>query len=533
MKAVIYCRVSSEEQVKNLSLGTQEKACREHCERNGWAVDRVFVERGESAKTTDRPELGAALAHCRRNSDQLGAFVVYAVDRLARQTGDHLSLKGALAKLGIELRSVTQAMVGDDSPESEFVETVFAAQAQLDNAQRARRTRLGMRAAAESGRWCWQPPVGYRARHDSATGRHLGLEPDPESGALVAKAFRAVAFGSRVADVAADLQADGLLGSRGLRIAEQTLHRVLRNPLYAGRIVLPRWGIDREAAHEPLVDGPTWARVQRQLGADPNREARPYRRGNPDFVLGGGFLRCESCGSPLTGTWAKGRSARYAYYRCYGCRRLCSRRDVVEGGWVSLLRRLQPSAARWASFRGMVADAYRRATGDLEQRAGRARRRIQAAAAKKARLIDAFVYDQALDERDYRERLDSLRRESAEAEVELATITESSMGLDELLDFAATTIARPADLWESDTSPQRRRILAVAICPAGATYNGEEIATAATCSLFSALGTDEPAKPRVVPPTGALSNRIPVDVALLASEIVAFRGAYGSAPCVT
>jgi DNA invertase Pin-like site-specific DNA recombinase len=30
MRAVIYCRVSSLEQTKNLSLTTQEKACREY-----------------------------------------------------------------------------------------------------------------------------------------------------------------------------------------------------------------------------------------------------------------------------------------------------------------------------------------------------------------------------------------------------------------------------------------------------------------------------------------------------------------------
>ena len=89
MRAVIYCRVSSEEQVANLSLGTQEQACREHCARQGWKVDRVFVERGESAKTADRPELQAAIEHCRSAKRSIEHFVVYAVDRFARQKEDH------------------------------------------------------------------------------------------------------------------------------------------------------------------------------------------------------------------------------------------------------------------------------------------------------------------------------------------------------------------------------------------------------------------------------------------------------------
>jgi hypothetical protein len=44
------------EQTKNLSLPTQEKACREYCARNGYDVDQVFIDAGESAKSTDRPE---------------------------------------------------------------------------------------------------------------------------------------------------------------------------------------------------------------------------------------------------------------------------------------------------------------------------------------------------------------------------------------------------------------------------------------------------------------------------------------------
>lgn len=35
MKAFIYTRVSSEEQVSNLSLDVQEKTCRDYCARNG------------------------------------------------------------------------------------------------------------------------------------------------------------------------------------------------------------------------------------------------------------------------------------------------------------------------------------------------------------------------------------------------------------------------------------------------------------------------------------------------------------------
>ncbi|HBL30998.1 MAG TPA: hypothetical protein DD490_29565, partial [Acidobacteria bacterium] len=68
LRAIIYCRVSSKEQTLNLSLPVQEDQCRTFCQLNGWDVDRVFLERGESAKTANRTELQAALTYLREQN---------------------------------------------------------------------------------------------------------------------------------------------------------------------------------------------------------------------------------------------------------------------------------------------------------------------------------------------------------------------------------------------------------------------------------------------------------------------------------
>ena len=52
MNAVIYCRVSTKEQAeKGFSLEAQEEKCKAFAKANNYAVDKVFIERGESAKT--------------------------------------------------------------------------------------------------------------------------------------------------------------------------------------------------------------------------------------------------------------------------------------------------------------------------------------------------------------------------------------------------------------------------------------------------------------------------------------------------
>ena len=66
MNAVVYCRVSTKEQVSNLSLRTQQERCVEHCTRNGWYVQQVFRDEGESAKTSDRTQFQRMLAFCKQ-----------------------------------------------------------------------------------------------------------------------------------------------------------------------------------------------------------------------------------------------------------------------------------------------------------------------------------------------------------------------------------------------------------------------------------------------------------------------------------
>lgn len=95
--AVIYLRVSTEEQVDNYSLDTQEDICRKEAQRKGYKIIKVFREEGRSAKTINgRPELVEMLHFCKKNKKSLGAVIIYRLDRLSRQTSDYLSIRKTL-----------------------------------------------------------------------------------------------------------------------------------------------------------------------------------------------------------------------------------------------------------------------------------------------------------------------------------------------------------------------------------------------------------------------------------------------------
>src|SRR5258708_875201 len=100
-KAVIYCRVSTKEQVSNLSLSTQQKQCSAYCERHGIDVDRVFIEEGESAKTADRTQFKNLLGYCREKKGRIQFVVVYNFTRFARSSLDHQVTRALLAGQGI------------------------------------------------------------------------------------------------------------------------------------------------------------------------------------------------------------------------------------------------------------------------------------------------------------------------------------------------------------------------------------------------------------------------------------------------
>src|SRR6266496_1402001 len=237
--AVIYVRVSTKEQTENLSLPTQLRACEEYCRRQGYEVLERFHEEGESAKSTDRSQLQNLLTYCRLNKGRAHFVVVFNLTRFARDKYDHFALRAHLKSLGISLRSATEPI--DDTSTGKLMEGVLAAFAQFDNDVRSDRTRAGMRAALELGRWTFLAPLGYL---NAPRWSGKSLMPDPERASLVQRAFErfATARFSKV-EVLAEVTSLGLRTRRGAKVSTQTFDAMLENPLYIGIIDVAEYGV--------------------------------------------------------------------------------------------------------------------------------------------------------------------------------------------------------------------------------------------------------------------------------------------------
>ena len=476
MNAVIYCRVSTKEQVDNLSLSTQERFVGAQTRRvSRFGVARVFVERGESAKTADRPELLAMLEWCRKNKDTVDVVVVYAVSRLARQQYDHHTIRMMLSKYGVSLRSVTEPI--DDSPTGKAMEGMLSVFSQLDNDMRSERTKAGMQARMQLGKWSHKAPMGY------LNSKEPSLEPDPQVAPLIAEAFQRMASGRySLTEVTAYVNALGLRGRNGKPVEAKRLDRILRSPVYKGLIVSKKSAISAQGDFKPIVSEGRFELVQAALERNGKAKA-PRRRIRPEFPLKG-TLRCARCSKPLTASTSKGNGGEYGYYRC---RENCvkARLEDLHDGFVRLLQRLEPTAGVMRLFREIVLDVWKTRGEEARRARGTLQARVDRLLDRKNKLFDLRL-DGKLDEASFDEQLERLQDQIGELRLQLAEAQAEELDVEAMLDFAEYALRNAARLWQGFDVHQRMRFQRL-LFPEGLTFDGDVFGTAKISPVFKLL----------------------------------------------
>jgi site-specific DNA recombinase len=491
--AVIYVRVSTKEQTENLSLPTQLRACEEYCRRQGYDVVERFHEEGESAKTTDRSQLQALLKYCRRHKGKVHFVVVYNLTRFAREKYDHFALHALLKSLGISLRSATEPI--DDTSTGKLMEGVLAAFAQFDNDVRSDRTRAGMKAALELGRWTFPAPLGYL---NAPKWSGSSLVHDPERAPLVRQAFADLATGQYTKqDVIARATDAGLRSRKGLKLSPQSFGQMMRNPIYAGKVESPDYGVSTKGDFDPLVDEATFYRAQGVLDGR-IVVAGTRQRNHPDFPLRA-FVRCGTCGRPLTGSWSKGRNGHYAYYHCQRqCRAVNVSKAALEGAFVDELALLQPTPGYMRLVKDRILYVWEQRRAEAKDRTVEQEKRVKLIQQKLDRLDDAFLFQQSIDVQSYERQRDRLREELAFAKIDHHTEAVDELDVEGILQFAEQILPRASDLWVQASLDYKQRLQQL-FFPEGIAFDGIRFnRTALTAPLFNYLAPSEGADERVV-----------------------------------
>ena len=319
--AVIYLRVSTKEQAERngdpegYSIPAQREACRRRAQTLEAAIVREFVDRGESAKTADRPALKEMLQYVAQH--RIGYVIVHKIDRLARNRADDLAISSVFHEAGAQLVSCSENI--DRTPSGLLLHGIMASIAEFYSQNLAAEVKKGMTQKAKNGGTPALAPIGYLNVRPLVDGREVRtVEVDPIRGPLIAWAFEAYASGEySLRKLADELERRGLTQRETRNQAERPLpanklHHVLTNKYYVGIILYG--GEQYEGKHEPLIDPFTFEAVQQKLDTRRRTGDRAYRR----FHYLKGSLRCGRCKSKLGYCISEGNGGKYEYFFCWG-----------------------------------------------------------------------------------------------------------------------------------------------------------------------------------------------------------------------
>jgi DNA invertase Pin-like site-specific DNA recombinase len=503
MNGVIYCRVSSKEQVAGTSLESQELACREYAARSRIDISKVFIEKGESAKFADRTQLLELMEFCRHKENSVRALLVWKIDRLARNVGDHFNIKASLLKQDVRVVSVTEPI--DENPEGKLLETILAGFAQFDNDLRATRTVQGMSRKIQEGIFPWKPPLGYATVNQPGNKKTKPDQPDQPVFGLLQRVWNEFATGAYTkAEILRLATAWGVRTKKGAPLSKQSLGNMLSTQFYAGIIRDPWSGKEHPGRHLPLVSREIFSQVQAVI-ARRNHSVR-HERVRPEFPLRM-FVRCSECKHYLTGGFSRGRSKYYPYYHCFNrtCPTLTYRRsEVVHQEFLGLLASIAPDRKAIDRVAEQVIVAARnrsKASGALKERR---RLEIERLEEQQQQLINMRMEKLITDEEFLAQRLLLTQRRLELQSSGAGTALDEEHVMNQL-DEICEPLANLAATWV-DISPALKQRFQRLILPAGFVVG--RVGTADLGCLFSTFRASEDRESNLVPPTGQFWNQL-------------------------
>ena len=304
----IYTRVSTQtQQDEGTSLESQKELGIKKAEELGFD-HKVWNEGGASSRYEDfenRPVLLQLLSEI--DAGNVDHLWVYNNDRLSRNSVTAHTIKMKLQKRSVKLYT-NNGQFDLNDPQDGFLKTILDAVAQLDNAQRAERTRLGKLSRVKQGFWMGgPPPFGYQI-----TNKKLSLHP--EESQWVKNMYEWYSQGKSTEWIKSELDKTGVQTRRKKALwTLGSIQKILQNTHPSGHYTY----IDSKTEEvvkctcPPIISKTLWNACQEK------RKQTLARRGQNNrtqrFYLLRNLLYCGHCGSPMSGRIKESKNE-YLYY---------------------------------------------------------------------------------------------------------------------------------------------------------------------------------------------------------------------------
>ena len=214
-KAVGYCRISTLMQVDNTSLKDQEEKIRMYAKLHDIVIDKMFIDKAVSGKSTDRPEYDKMMDYIKEND--IDMIIVYKNDRIHRSLYNLLSMIYNLQEYEVDLVSVTE-MFDTSTPQGMLFLQMLGSFAEFERAIINERTRNGRIARLKENKWVGgKPALGYRVNKEGK------FEIDEEEAKIVKDIFKLRSKGISLSNIGAKYG-----------FSKQKVDYILKNKNYIG-----------------------------------------------------------------------------------------------------------------------------------------------------------------------------------------------------------------------------------------------------------------------------------------------------------
>ena len=300
MIGVIYARYSEGPRQTDQSIEGQVADCRECARKNGIEIAEVYADRHVSGKALEgRYEFQRMLSDA--EAGRFEVVIVWKIDRFGRDRTDIALAKLRLKKAGVRLMYAAESV--PEGPEGIVLESVLEGIAEYYSAELRQKVIRGQRETVKKGLYSGTPlPIGYKVED-----RRIVV--DETTAPIVREVFRRYASGGRVLDLVAFMNEKGVVSSRGSRVSQAVVYRLLRNERYLG--IFDQFGIELRV--EPLIDRETFEACAARF-PEPHQNAAG--RASTDFRLSCKCF-CGYCGALVVGESGRSKTGRvYFYYKC-------------------------------------------------------------------------------------------------------------------------------------------------------------------------------------------------------------------------
>jgi len=228
MKAIGYCRVSTDNQKEEGTITLQREGIKDYCQRNKIELVRFFEDEGVSGGLEDRPGL-ALMFDFLENEGGVEAVIIYKLDRLARDLYVQEMLIKKLEALKIRLISTKEPGLESSDPMRKAFRQFMGIVAELEKAfitmrlTGGRKNKLKLKGRYAGGGIAY----GYESIEKD-------LKINPERAEVIKQIFKLKRGRRGLREIARILNEQGIQTARGGKWHAGTVRYILRNPVYKG-----------------------------------------------------------------------------------------------------------------------------------------------------------------------------------------------------------------------------------------------------------------------------------------------------------